>query len=322
MAHVLAPQLAVKIVEHLKSNGFAAGTHLGTQHLADLFQVSRIPVTAALNLLAEEGIVVSERNRGFFLAKDAADLPGMQEASPEPATPWKDPLYYTLAEDWLTGKITEKISENELMRLYQVSRPRLLKVLQRAAEDLWVERLPGHGWRFQSVMISPQAYEDGYRFRMAIEPAALLEPTFRVDSAALKALAKQQILLLKGGIRKLSQTELFSINSQFHEVLIGFSNNPFYVDAVKKIDRVRRLLDFRSTRATNRDRLLKQCSEHLEILDLLENGNNPAAAELLRSHIKGALESKLALVGDPLEKSKEGKGTEHDEDTVRQDAMV
>lgn len=317
MAHVLAPQLAVKIVEHLKSHGSAAGTHLGTQYFADLFQVSRIPVTAALNLLAEEGIVVSERNRGFFLAKDAADLPGKQDASPESATPLKDPLYYTLAEDWLTGKITEKISENELMRLYEVSRPQLLKVLQRAAEDLWVERLPGHGWRLQSVMVSPQAYEDGYRFRMAIEPAALLEPTFRVDGAALKALAEHQTLLLKGGIRKLSQTELFSINSQFHEVLIGFSNNPFYVDAVKKIDRVRRLLDFRSTRSANRDRLSKQCREHLEILHLLENGNNRAAAELLRSHIKGALESKLALVGDPLEKSEAGG-----EDTVRQDAMA
>lgn len=296
MARVLAPQLAARIVEHVRANRLAAGTHLGTQGLADLFQVSRIPVAAALSLLAQKGIVFSERNRGFFLATDSADLDSLESPDAEPPTPWEDPLYYRLAEDWLAGKIAEKASENELMRLYGVTRNRLLKVLQRAAEDLWVERLPGHGWRFQAVMVSQQAYEDGYRFRMVIEPAALLEPTFHADKAALEALGSQQISLLKGGFRKLSQTELFSINSQFHEVLIGFSNNPFFVDAIKKIDRVRRLLDFRSTNTSNRDRLLKQCSEHLEIIDLLERGDNKAAAEFLRNHIKGALESKRNLV--------------------------
>jgi DNA-binding GntR family transcriptional regulator len=181
------------------------------------------------------------------------------------------------------------------MRHYGVTRNRLLHELQRATEDLWVERLPGRGWRFLSVMVSPQAYEDGYRFRMAIEPAALLEPAFRIDPAALRELADQQIVLLKGGFRKLSPPEIFSINSRFHEVLTGFSNNPFFVDAVKRIDRVRRLLEF-LIYATDRDRLLKQCSEHLEIADLLEKGENAAAAEFLRKHIKGALESKLYRV--------------------------
>ena len=296
MSRVLPPQLADKIVEHVRASGFPAGTHLGAQYLADLFSVSRIPVRAALILLAEEGIVTSEHNRGFFLAVDGVSLPERESARHESATPWDDPLYYRLAEDWLGGKIEERVSENELMRHYGVTRTRLLKVLQRATEDLWVERQPGRGWRFLAVMVSARAYEDGYRFRMIVEPAALLEPTFRVDKAALQDLADQQISLLKGGFRKLSPTELFSLNSQFHEVLIGFSNNPFFVDAIKKIDRVRRLLDFRSTYASNRDRLLKQCSEHLEIIDLLEKGDNATAAEFLRNHIKGALESKRGLI--------------------------
>ena len=268
--------------------------------MADLFKVSRIPVTAALALLAEEGIVFSERHRGFFLAVDGAGLAERAGQRESVTTPWADPLYYRLAEDWLAGLLEERVTESGLMRHYEVSRHRLLQVLQRAAEDLWVERMPGHGWRFLSVMVSPQAYEDGYRFRMVVEPAALLEPTFRIDKAALAALSEQQIALLKGGFRRLSRTELFSLNSQFHEVLVGFSHNPFFIDAVKKIDRVRRLLDFRSTEVGNRERLLKQCSEHLEIIDLLERGDVPAAAEFLREHIKGALESKRSLIaGSP-----------------------
>lgn len=301
MSGPLALHIADRIVEHARANRLPEGTHLGAQALADLFDVSRIPVRAALLLLNKEGIVRAERNRGFFLAVDGGELPEREGVNREPATPWDDPLYYRLAEDWLGGRIEERVSENELMRHYSVTRSRLLKVLQRATEDLWVERLPGRGWRFLAVMVSAQAYEDGYRFRMVLEPAALLEPTFQVDRAALQALADQQIALLKGGFRKLSPTELFSLNSQFHEVLMGFSNNPFFVDAIKKLDRVRRLLDFRSTYATNRDRLLKQCSEHLEIIDLLEKGDNATAAQFLRDHIKGALESKRGLIASAPE---------------------
>jgi DNA-binding GntR family transcriptional regulator len=293
---VLPPHIADKIVEHVRVNRFPAGTHLGAQYLADLFSVSRIPVRTALLLLSEEGIVHAKKNRGFFLSADGAGLPERKNRN-EPEMPWGDPLYYRLAEDWLGGRIGERVSENELMRHYSVTRGRLLQVLQRATEDLWVERLPGHGWRFMSVMVSPRAYEDGYRFRMVIEPAALLEPTFRVDGDALRELADQQILLLKGGFRKLSPTEIFSLNSRYHEGLIGFSNNSFFIDAIKKIDRVRRLLDFR-VNCGSRDRLLKQCSEHLEIIDLLKKGDNAAAAKFLRSHIEGALESKRLLITD------------------------
>lgn len=296
VAQVLAPQLAEKIIEYARVNRLPSGKHLPAQFLADLFGVSRIPVREALILLLKKNVVRSERNRGFFLAVDGSVLPERDKANREFSTPWDDPLYYQLAEDWLKGGLDERVSENELMRRYAVTRLRLLKVLQRATDDLWVERLPGRGWRFLSVMVSQQAYEEGYRFRMVIEPAALLEPTFCVDKIVLQELADQQISLLKGGFRKLSPTELFSLNSHFHEALIGFSNNPFFVDAIKKIDRVRRLLDFRSTYASNRDRLLKQCSEHLEIVDLLERGDAKAAAELLRNHIQGALASKRLLV--------------------------
>lgn len=296
MAQTLAAQIAIKIVDHAKENSFPVGTHLKAQYFADLFQVSRIPVTTALKQLAAEGLAISLHNRGFFLAKDAAGLPEHVVTDDEALTPWADPLYYRLAEDWLSGRISERASENELMRFYTVSRPRLIKVLQRAAEDLWVEKLPGRGWRFQSMMVSQRAYEDGYRLRMVVEPAALLEPGFTLDREALQTQAEQQIALLKGEFRRLSQAELFSINSQFHEVLTGFSGNTFFVDAVKKIDRVRRLLEFRCTTLSNRERLLKQCSEHLEIIDLLEKGDRHTAAERLRDHIHSALESKITLV--------------------------
>ncbi|MDR1829031.1 MAG: GntR family transcriptional regulator [Methylobacteriaceae bacterium] len=299
MAGTLPAYVAGKIIEYVRVNRLPAGTHLGAQALADLFYVSRNPVRTALIQLAGEGIIRCEKNRGFFLAVDGGELLDREEASLEASSLMDDPLYYRLAEDWLAGRIEERISENDLMRHYSVARGQLFRVLQRAAEDLWVERLPGHGWRFLSVMVSQQAYEKGYRFRMAIEPAALLEPTFQADKKVLRELSERQVFLLKGGLHKLSPSKIFFVNSHFHQTLAGFSNNPFFVDALKKIDRIRLLLDFRSHRL-NRDRLLKQCSEHLEIADLLEHDDNVAAAELMRNHLKGALETKREfLAGVP-----------------------
>lgn len=290
MSRILAPQLALQIIEHVRAQQLPADTPLRTQALADQFKVSRAPVIAALKLLAGQGVLYAERNRGYFLARDAAQI----ASPPSSDESIEDDLYYRLAEDFLTVQVPERCSENELMRRYEVPRSLLRNVLQRAADDLWLERLPGHGWRFLPMLTSQQSYEEGYRFRVALEPQALLEPGFRVDLAALKILRSQQQALLAGDIAHLSRSNLFELNSEFHEVLVGFSGNPFFVDAVKKVNRVRRLLDYRST--LDRTRLPRQCEEHLQILDLLERGEILQAAEVLRQHLQGALASKRGLV--------------------------
>lgn len=291
MTRVLAPQLALQIIEYIRSNHLTAGTHLGTQKLADRFRVSRAPVLAALKQLAQQGVVVAEHNRGFFLSHDASRIAPPDKIVEESI---EDLLYFQLAEDRLAGKLDERVSENELMRIYEVPRATLRNVLQQAADDLWMERLPGHGWHFLPVLTSRQAYEEGYRFRAAIEPLALLEPGFKVNPVVLRALREQQQALLDGEIATLSRSRLFELNSEFHEALVGFANNAFFLDAVKKVNRVRRLLDYRST--LDRSRLPQQCKEHLHILDMLENGRIVEASEHLRVHLLGALTSKRELV--------------------------
>lgn len=291
MAQILATQIADGIVEHIRTGRLPVGTHLATPFYAEMFKVSRVPVIAALKKLEEDGVVVSERNRGFFLSRGAEEL---KETEPAPKPTAEDAMYYQLAEDWLSGKLVERVSENELMRFYGIARGRLVKVLHRAAEDLWVERLPGNGWRFQAVLVSGQAYEEGYRFRAVIEPAALLEPGFRIDPLAAQELRRQQESMIAGGIETCSRSELFEMGSRFHETLTGFSQNPFFIDAVRKVNRLRRLLDYRSM--LSRARLPQQCHEHLHMLDLVEEGRNMEAADFLRRHLLGALAGKRSLI--------------------------
>jgi len=62
--------------------------------------------------------------------------------------------------------------------------------------------------------------------------------------------------------------------------------NEFFLDAIKRVNRLRRLIEYRVT--LDRSRLTRQCHEHLEILDLLEAGKVAEASAYLRRHIEGA----------------------------------
>jgi DNA-binding GntR family transcriptional regulator len=241
-------------------------------------------VNSALKFLENLGVVRAERNRGYFLARDAQDLANLNLRTNGDDD--EDRFYFEIAEDRLSGKLPDQVTENELMRRYKLPRGRLLKTLHKMAQEGWVERLLGHGWEFRPALTSRASYEAGYRFRAVLEAAAVLEPTFTVDSEAFAEARRQQRALIDGAYRKLSRAQLFRINSEFHEMLVACSGNEFFLDAVKRVNRLRRLMEYRVT--LDRSRLPQQCREHLKILDLLEAGDFPTASTQLRKHIDGA----------------------------------
>ncbi len=279
----LQSQMPALILDYVRINALASGQHMPEQALADQFRVSRAPVRAALRTLADLGIVRSEPNRGFFLVKGGDNLAG---AALGLAPDEEDEPYMAVAADRLSGTLPERVSENELMRRYRLSRGQVLKILNRIAAEGWAERLPGHGWAFLPVLTSREAYDQGYRFRAAMEPASLLEPAFRVDPAIARAAREQQMALLDGAAMQLTRAQLFQINAGFHEMLVGWSGNPFFLDGLRRVNRVRRLIEYRIT--VDRGRLGQQCREHIQILDLLDTGDLPGAAIFLREHIDGA----------------------------------
>ena len=280
----LAAQIAAQILDHIRARDLPRGQHLPSQTLADACRVSRAPVNSALKFLEDLGVVRSEPNRGYFLTRDAQDLGDINLRAGNDED--EDRFYFEIAEDRLSGKLPEQVTENELMRRYQLPRGRLLKTLNKMAQEGWVRRLLGHGWEFRPALTSRASYEAGYRFRAALEAAAVLEPTFMVDAAAFDEARRQQRTLLDGGYRKLSRAQLFRINSEFHEMIIGCAQNEFYLDAIKRVNRLRRLIEYRVT--LDRSRLPQQCREHLKILDLLEAGDFATASAQLRKHIDGA----------------------------------
>lgn len=91
-------------------------------------------------------------------------------------------MYLRIAQDRLAGGLPQRVSESELMRLYDVPRARLVKILLTVRDEGWIERLPGNGWEFTEVLSSPERYQESYEFRAAIERDALLLPTFKVNA--------------------------------------------------------------------------------------------------------------------------------------------
>jgi len=280
--------LAARILEYLRELALAPGAHITEQQLADRFQVSRTPIRVALAALAKSGAVEHRPNRGYFVATAPAAIADADMAEPD-----EDQLYYRIADDRLKGLIPARITEAELVRRYRTSRARVGTVLSRMAHEGWLERLPGHGWAFEPMLDSVAAYENGYRFRAVIEPAALRHPGFHLPPEAIARLRRQQQDLLDNNARY-SDAELFELGTRFHEVIVGGSGNPFLLDAIRRINALRRLLEYRAKRS--RDKIARQFREHLQLLDLIEGGKLERAARHMEKHLEIARKIKAPLV--------------------------
>lgn len=282
----LTPQISGSIVEFVKANNMREGDHLPLQMLADSFRVSRAPIMSALRFLETQGVVRSEPNRGYFLAVGAKTLSYPSPQRGEDGLEADEAVYFRIAEDRLSGELAQRVSENELMRLYDLPRTRLLRILRRISEEGWIERLPGNGWEFSQALTSKKSYEDGYAFRAVIEQQAMLLPSFELDIEGLKRAREVQTRLFEGGYESWSRAEIFKANNDFHEMLVGWSRNEFFLDSIRRINRLRRLIEYHIT--IDRSRLPRQTSEHLHILDLIESGRRNEAAAYLYTHIMGA----------------------------------
>ncbi len=275
----LAGRLSTQIVDYARHQQFERGAHLTEQSLAAALNVSRSPVRRALAYLEVIGVVRREANHGYYLEK----LPPIHQAAVPSSADDAEAWYLRIAEDRLAGRLEDQVTETALMRRYRLRRGELQRILHRMEKEGWIERKPGHGWMFGALADTVEAHAQSYRFRMALEPAALLEPGFRIDPEEMARCRREQEMLLAGGFMKVSSARLFEIGSNFHETIVSFSGNRFMLDSLRRLNSMRRLLEYRAH--IDRARLVGQCRQHLQLLDLLEQGQIEQAAGFLRQHL-------------------------------------
>lgn len=288
----LVISLAAKVGELIRAGNIKGGEKLATQSLADRFGVSRSPVREALNILHERGMIDQLPNRGFFAKEFPCGLPDAEASQPLPHD--APDVYQRVAGDWLTDRIPSEVSEQMLRERYGLTKAQVSDILVRATREGWAERKQGYGWRFLPVAKTPEAFEQIYRFRMLIEPAAMLEPDFRIDPRVLSEQRRIQERMLESDIERLPAERLLENGSIFHEELMRMSGNPFMHMSLVRVNRMRRLLEYRSN--VDRARLSVQCTQHLEILDALDRNEIIEASYLMRRHLGGALTRKSPLL--------------------------
>ncbi|MFI6374307.1 FCD domain-containing protein [Streptomyces sp. NPDC050546] len=290
----LTTAMATRLVDLFRRSGLTEGAHVTEQWAADALEVSRTPVRKAMLFLTEVGILDRVPNRGFFLTRDASALARPDLGDGEDV---EQKAYFEIADDHVGGRFTGSFTSADISRRYGLTSRQADRVLSRMeAEDLVRRKAGGRGWEFQHVMATAEAHDQSYRFRMIVEPAALLEPGFAVDAEAFGRHRQQQEALLHGDVLLLPRAELFQVNATFHEMLVGCSGNPFLLDAVRRQNRLRRLIEYRHQ--VDRTRLAGQAREHLRLLDLVEGGDLEEASVFLHQHLDKVRSVKTGVVDE------------------------
>jgi DNA-binding GntR family transcriptional regulator len=282
--------MAMRVIELIRQHGLDEGAHLTEQWVADALDISRTPARRALSFLADIGLVERTPRRGFHLKMSAADLArvGLSDDGDE-----DEQLYFRIIDDHLGGRFTEDFTTTDLCQRYGLTTRQANLVLARMESEDQIRRRAGRGWEFVRTLSTREAHDQSYRFRLIIEPAGLREPSFTIDHEAFALHRRQQESLLHGNIVLLSRSELFRYNSTFHEMLAECSNNAYLADAVKRVNRMRRMIEY--NHQADRSRLVTQAREHLQLLDLLEAGDNEKAADFMYTHLDVVRELKTGI---------------------------
>ena len=279
----LQVDLARLIAQDIVARRYAPGAHLSEEALAASYEVSRTPVRGALRLLATQGLITHRPNSGYTVAENAA------QASPAiaGAGPTQDELYRRLIADRATRVLPDQFTERELLQRYPAPRSVLAKALLQLSADGLLEKRKGYGWQFAPSLENREALDESYRFRMTIECAGLLEPTFRLDRNALERMRAAHEALIQRDDAGISAAEFFGLNAAFHEMLARCSGNRYILQAVQQQNQLRRLEEHA---AFHREaRFVDSSNEHLRIIAALEAGDQEKASQLMREHLSTSL---------------------------------
>ncbi|MCY1329856.1 Bacterial regulatory protein, gntR family [compost metagenome] len=273
-------ELARRIIDLAQENGMGIGDALSEQQLARTFQVSRTLIRAGLGVLVEQGLADHQAGRGYALLAD----PASQALAPALPQAEEEELAASILRDRMAGRLGNSISIAEIMRRYDVGRPAAQKVLAQLSEDQVVDRGPGQSWQFRPLLDNLAALEESLRYRMLLEPEALLAPGFEIDRTRLSLLRDGTEQLLRVPIEDFDIEQFRELDIGLHEMIATCCGNRFIGDALLHHHRLRRLPNLLPMVSVHR--LQEALREHLRIIEHLERGQLEIAADLLRLHLR------------------------------------
>lgn len=285
MASVLHREIMGDILRLARDEAWAIDTAVGEKTLAARLGVSRTPIRRALIALADGSVLRRKPGHGFILTCLIDNTIIAEYADAE--KPGGE-LYQRIITERTQGNIPDEITENALIARFKVARGILRKALLRLSGEGIIHRQRGHGWRFAESLDTPLAIIESYAFREAVETAALRQPGYQIDGPALQRLkaAHQSFMALPAV--QVSPDMWFQMNAGFHEKLASWSQNRFFLQAVKRQNALRQMHQFADFAQLTPKQITQSCKEHIAILEALYTGDHERAAMLLSRHLRKA----------------------------------
>ncbi|WP_413700614.1 GntR family transcriptional regulator [Psychromonas sp. KJ10-10] len=277
-------RLMKRILTLIIEEEVVVGSHIKEVSYANRLNVSRTPIRSAFANLESEGYLIKKPNQGYFLSRlpeSNHDSLLNQEININNTN--LNAFCLQIGKDYLHGKLNRSFTENELINRYDKNRKSIRDALIAMEKDGWLTRSLGYGWSFNEFISSPTAYAQSYRFRYLIEPEALREPSFSVNQTQIQMLRLSQVDILNNKQKLISATDMFNAGVLFHETIVTMSGNVFLIDALQRINRLRRLIEYNVNGSRPVPR--QECEEHLQLLDLIEANKLQEAAKFLELHL-------------------------------------
>jgi DNA-binding GntR family transcriptional regulator len=280
-------ELAGRILAWLRRREPRPGDHVPERLATEAFHVSRTPVRAALALLAERGLLERRDRAGFFVAAD------LRSAAPAEGAP-SSALHAAILRDRFSKRLEGEVTAAKLVKRYGAGRAEVMRTLARLQQEGIVERALGQRWVFLPALDSLRSQEDSHRFRLILEPAAFLEPGFALDPRRARDLRLALDEMILQGPAALDMKRVLETDIAFHEAMGEASGNRFLADAIRRQSRLRR--HAMAAMQVPPPRLVESCREHLAVLDAVEAGDLPRAADLMRDHLTASLRARPGFV--------------------------
>lgn len=216
---------------------------------------------------------------------------------PNGLTSVKKAAYDRFRQELLAGRIRagQVLSQRDLVAILKLSIGALRELLPRLEAEGLLTVMPQRG--IQITTIDLPMIRDAYQMRMAFEREATLHAVERMPDAILDAQRHLHQSILER-LQTDTSSALFDegqeIDSNFHDLLIGFTDNELLIQAYDvnsirvrliKLDRIRLSVDT----------LPAAFSDHLAIIDAIRERDRIKAAAAMEAHIRNARERALAL---------------------------
>lgn len=208
-----------------------------------------------------------------------------------------DLIFEALKEAIFTGELKEgeHLRQDALAELFNASRIPVREALARLEQNglAVTERFRGT----TVAGLSPDEIRETFEFRALLEGDVIHHAVSQMSDEALADARRYSDAF----VQETDPAKWSVLNRNFHNSLYRDANRPYYVHIIKStIDRVERYL---RAQIILTDGMQKAHNEHVGILNACIARDADLAAQLTRSHIRGASESLISVLEEKARES-------------------